>query len=262
MRKIILAAAILISLAFIQAEKYYVTFIKGSVIVQSSGKAVKVGDALLLTDKLVFKDADARLTCISPGKGRFNISSGQSKATGGELMAVLKTLMVPAASNQRLSTRSMPLYEYDPKTYFRATETRERVLLIKDQAFPVLSSYITDESNYFFIQYKMDDKTVTKKIKHNGTGLIFTDELFTDLVYATTKVKLGYQTNNQGTSHTAVLATFIPVPASKNEVKEQIRLITSQSGLSDQKAINNEIMAHLYENYGKIGAEELLLLIE
>ena len=264
MRKLLLAAATLCCMAFTQTEKYYVTFIKGSVTVQGTGKAVKVGDALNPADKLLFKDAGAKLSCISPGKGRFDINAGGAKAhAGGELLAVLKDALVPLASSHRFSTRSNALEEYDPKIYFRAAETGDRVLLIKDEPFPVLSTYPADDSHYFFIQYQLADKAVTRKVKQVGNGLLFTDELFKDLPSsAGRKIRLCYQTSSGDNPRHAVLASFIPVLASKAEVQEQIRVIKAMSGSTDPKKLNNEIMAHVYENFGKIGSEELLKLME
>ena len=264
MRKLLLAGATLICMAFTQTEKYYVTFVKGFVMVQGTGRAVKVGDALKPADKLHFKDVEAKLSCISPGKGRFNISAVDSKVkAGGELLAVLKDALVPLASNHRFSTRSDALEEYDPKIYFRAAETGDRVLLIKDEPFPVLSSYPADESRHFFVQYQLADKTVIRKVKQEGNGLLFTDELFKDLQgSASAKIRLCYQTSAGDNPRHAVLASFIPVLASKAEVQEQIRVIKSMSGSTDPRKVNNEIIAHVYENYGKISSEELMKLME
>ncbi len=265
MRKLIFLALMFLCMGFVQAEKYYVTFIKGVVVVQRTGKALRVGDTLQPADKVIFKDKEAKLSCISPGKGRFNITSQQAKPNaGGELLAILKSSLVKASTSYQLSTRSLMFEGYDPKTYFYSVETSNRILLIKDDVLPIVSSYKRDAGNFFFLQYDYNGKTITRKIQQNQNGILFNDALFTigTEVMIPRKVMLCYQSSGSGGPRSSALVEFTPVLATNMEIRQQIPLITEFSDTTDKKKLHNEIIAHIFDNYGKIGAEELAALME
>ncbi|MBC7914196.1 MAG: hypothetical protein H7Y07_08740 [Pyrinomonadaceae bacterium] len=255
----LLAFFLYLALAFLPADKYYVTFVKGSVLLEKTKKPLKVGDVLNPEDKLVFADKTAKVACISPGKGRFDISPQASKAgSKGELFAVLKSSLVASSGTYHLSTRSLMFEGYDPVTYFASIETQGRILLIKDEPLSVKSSYKLDSGNFFFIQYSANGKTITHKIGQSEKGIIFTDKLFSsEPGVLLDKVNLCYQTNANGTARSSVIAGFIPVLASKEEITEQVKLMTEVIGSSDKKKLKAELSNHLFENYGKIGREEL-----
>ena len=260
-----IALILLVNIAFAQSEKYYVTFVKGQANVKKTNKAVKVGDILLPADALVFKDQTAKVSCISPGKGRFDITAQKTKASpSGELLAVLKNNLVPATSTYHLSTRSLMSEGLDPKIYFYSAETANRILLIKDDVLPIVTSYKRDAANFFFLQYVVNDKTITNKIEQNEKGILFNDALFTvgTEVLKPQKMMLCYQSSGSGGPRSSVLAEFVPVLATKTEIRQQIKLITGFSGTIDEKKLKNEIMAHLFDNYGKIGVEELAALMK
>ncbi len=259
-KKITFAALIMISLAFVQTEHYYVTFIKGTVLLKKTGKPVKIGDALLPTDVLIFKDNSGKVSCISPGKGRFDISA--AKLSGGsknELLAVLRSNLVPSTSTYRLSTRSLMFEGYDPKSYFVSPETHNRILLFRDEALQIAPAYKLDNANFFFIQYVSDGKTVTKKLAHTDKGVIFSDADFSDIV---AEVKFCYQEQTTTGPRSAMLAEFVPVLAGKEELKQEAKLIASHSGIADKKKLKEYITSHVFDNYGKIGTHELDKLME
>ena len=259
-KKLTFAAFILISLAFVQAERYYVTFIKGAVILKKTGKPLKVGDALLPTDALVFKESSGKVSCISPGKGRFDISAAKiSRGSKNELLAVLKSNLVPSTGTYRLSTRSLMFEGYDPKSYFVSGETGNRVLLIKGEALPILPSYKMDNEHFFFLQYVSNGKTLTKKLTHTEKGVIFTEDAFSG---NPSSVKFCYQEQTSSGPRSSMLAEFVPVLASKEELRQEARLITTHSGIADKKKLKEYITGHVFDNYGKIGTQELDKLME
>jgi hypothetical protein len=178
-KNIIIAFLVFITLAFTQADKYYVTFVKGNVQLERSRKNVKVGDVLTANDKLIFTDKAAKVSCISPGKGRFDISAQAVKAGAkGELLAVLKSSLVPASGTYHLSTRSIMFEGYDPATYFTSGETQGRILLIRDEPLIIKPAYKLDSGNFFFIQYTVNGKTTLHKVEHNEKGIVLSDKLF------------------------------------------------------------------------------------
>jgi hypothetical protein len=259
-RKLTFAALIMISLAFVQAERYYVTFIKGTVILKKTGKPLKIGDALLSTDALVFKESSGKVSCISPGKGRFDISA--AKISGGsknELLAVLKSNLVPSTGTYRLSTRSLMFEGYDPKSYFVSPETHDRILLLRDEVLPIVPSYKIDNASFFFIQYISDGKTVTKKLAHTDKGVIFSDA---DFLGISSSIKFCYQEQTTSGPKSAMLAEFVPVLADKEEIRQEAKLIATHSGIADKKKLKEYITGHVFDNYGKIGTQELDKLLE
>ena len=257
MKKLTLILLFSISTAFAQTEKYYVTFISNDVILQRTGKALKLGDAMLPSDKLIFKNKGAKISCISPGKGRFDLNGEQVRpGAGGELLAVLKGNLVPSEKTMHLSTRSLPGSGYNPETYFVAPETSDRILLIENEVLPISTSYKRDPQNFFFIQYNDNSKIVTRKIAQNDTGLIFDSSLFTGAA-TPQKVKICYQSNKSGSARSSQIAEFTPVLLSKETLSQQVKILEAYSGIKDKKLLIAEILTHLAANYGKIGADEI-----
>jgi hypothetical protein len=259
-KKLTFAVLIMISLAFVQAERYYVTFIKGTVVLKKTGKPLKIGDVLLPADALIFKESSGKVSCISPGKGRFDISA--EKISGGsknELLAVLKSNLVPSTSTYRLSTRSLMFDGYDPKSYFVSPETQDRILLIEDEVLPIAPSYKIDNANFFFIQYVSEGKTITKKLANTDKGVIFSAG---DFPVPLSPVKFCYQEQTTAGPRSAMLAEFLPVLSGKEELRQEAKLIAAHSGITDKKKLKEYITAHLFDNYGKIGTQEIEKLMQ
>lgn len=258
MKKILFLLLAFPLFALAQTEQYYVTFLKGTVVLQRTKQPLKPGDKISAEDKLIFKDKTCKLNCISPGKGRFEISATQGKANEqGELLAVLKSSLLPVANTYHLSTRALMFEGYDPKTYFRSEETNNRILLLSDQALPVNSTYKLAAGNFFFVQYQLNGKTITKKVTQSEQGLSFQPELFIDGTSQTEKAMLCYQSKESGTARSTVLAEFTPVISNTAAIKEQIKIVSQHAGIADAKKLNAEIASHIYANYGKIGLETL-----
>ena len=263
MKQIVLAGLIIPLFAHAQIEQYYVTFLKGIVVLQRTKQPLKPGDKISAEDKLIFKDKTCMLNCISPGKGRFEITASQSKPNNeGELLAVLKSNLLPVANTYHLSTRALMFEGYDPKTYFRSEETNNRILLLTDQALPISSTYKLAAGNFFFVQYQLNGKTITKKVTQTDQGLLFQPELFIDGTSQTEKVMLCYQSKESGVARSTVLAEFTPVVSSSTIIKEQINLVSQHAGITDAKKLNTEIASHIYSNYGKIGLETLASMVQ
>ncbi|MBL7759794.1 MAG: hypothetical protein JNK08_03775 [Sediminibacterium sp.] len=266
MKRSFLLICLLPLLALAQPETYYVTFLKGTVINQQTKQAIKIGDKLSATDKLIFKDSQGKLACISPGKGRFELSGQKLQADkSGELLAILKSNLLPVTNTYHLSTRALVFEGYDPKTYFNAAETGERILLLTDKALPIIPAWKIDAAHFFFIQYNNSNgKPVTKKIPYSEKGLLFNTAVFTDEAgnAIDQKVMLCYQAKENEKAYSQVLASFLPVLAETSSIKEQLQLIKKYSSTTDKKKLQAELSAHIYTNFGKIGAEELEMLMQ
>lgn len=244
--------------SFAYAQKYYVTFIKGKVALARNHQPLKIGDVLSPEDKLLFDSKSSKISCISPGKGRFDLSATEAQpGVKGELFALLKAKLVPASGTNHLSTRSVLFEGYDPVTYFSSPETQDRILLIANEPISIKPSYRLDESNFFFLQYTANGKLNTRKIEQMDKDLIFTEQLLSEVQQLGDLVTLCYQSNTDGKAKSIAITKFYPVGASKDDILKQVELIKAISGPGDQKKQKMEIIGHLYDNYGKIGAEEL-----
>lgn len=240
-----------------QSEKYYVTFVKGIVTIEKTKKDIKVGDILDPNDKLLFANKNAKVSCISPTKGRFNVGPKQSSEGSSELYAILKSNLVPVTSKYSLSTRAVLFQGNDPAHYFISPETQNKILLVENKALLVKTSYKMDKSNFFFIQFTANGTTLTRKIQQTNQELFFNSNTFEN---APEMVVLCYQQEFNGKGKSTIIAKFIPVLAKEEALLEQIRLIKQNSAL-DKKNLQSDISSHLFDNYGKIGTEEISELL-
>jgi hypothetical protein len=250
-----------------QSDVYYITFVKGQVQLESSNKTVKVGDKITVNDKLIFKDQNSKVSCISPSRGRFDITPGTSnQKVKGEWLALIKSNLIPSSSQQRLSSRSLGSDSgYDPLIYF-ANQNDKPIVLLNGIPLPIASSYKMDAQNFFFVQYEFQGKNIVRKVANQNHSLVFNSELFTDNesrpvnLELLKRVNLCYQSMENSVPHSKVLVTFSPVLVDKNELgKELDVLYSSLKALKKNNVteIKNEILAHLADNYGVVNADEM-----
>ncbi|RZL44725.1 MAG: hypothetical protein EOP00_19195 [Pedobacter sp.] len=250
-----IALLLFANITFAQSEKYYVTFIKGQAKIKKTSKLIKIGDILLPTDAILFKDQTGKVSCISPGKGRFDITAQKTKLSpSGELLAVLKSNLLPATTTYHLSTRSLTFDGYDPKAYFQSPATNNRILLISNETLPIIPSYKLDQQNFFFIQYTLNGKLITKKIDQNEKGLVFNPLLFND--DPQTNVMLCYQYMVAGEPKSISIAEFIPVTVNKDDLFRELKIIKAHIG-DNKKILKEAVTAHIFDNYGKLGQDQI-----
>lgn len=250
------------SATVLKTEKYYVTFVKGKVVFEMTKKQLKVGDVLSSEDRLVFVEKTAKVSCINPTKGRFDINPNLTKAKSSELFTIIKASLVPSVSKYKLSTRSIIFDGNDPYNYFASPETQNRILIVEQSPIVIKSTFKMDENNFFFLQFKVKEKIQTRKIQQNGQQLIFSKSNFAnDHSNVPESVSICYQTNENGKTKSAVIAEFLPVLATSEEITNQVNLIKNVSEQKDRKKLKSDIVNHLFVNYGKIGAEELSTFI-
>ncbi len=246
------------SATVLKTEKYYVTFVKGKVVLAMTKKQLKVGDVLSPDDHLVFIEKTAKVSCINPTKGRFDINPNLIKEKSSELYTILKASLVPSISTYKLSTRSIIFEGNDPYSYFASPETQNRILIVEQNPILIKSTFKMDESNFFFIQFMAEEKLQTRKIQQNGQQLIFSKSNFVNNSgNVLESVSICYQTNENGKSKSSIITEFLPVLATSEEIANQVNLIKSVSEQKDAKKLKSDIVNHLFVNYGKIGAEEL-----
>lgn len=246
------------SATVLKTEKYYVTFVKGKVVLAMTKKQLKVGDVLSPEDHLVFVEKTAVVSCINPTKGRFDINPNLIKEKGSELFTILKSSLVPSINTYKLSTRSIIFEGNDPYSYFASPETQNRILIVEEKPILIKSTFKMDESNFFFIQFMAEEKLQTRKIQQKEQQLLFLKSNFlNDSGHIQETVSICYQSNENGKSKSTLITEFFPVLATSEEITTQVNLIKSVSEQKDTKKLKSDIVNHLFVNYGKIGAEEL-----
>ncbi len=253
MLRVLLISFLFFSSMFAE-EKYYVTFVKGSVISERTKKPVKVGDALNPSDGLVFGSKDAKLSCISPGKGRFDIELGKAKPLKkGEWLAVLSTTLVASSKNYKLSTRGNPQEGYEPKAYFHTTQNPKRILLIDGEPIPVNAKYALDKDQSFTISFKKNEKIVRRKVESRENTILFTRKLLKG--YNGRGSMMLHYSDNQEAEATDI-AVFEPVLVQKEDLQAEINVLKAHfTGGKDE--FLTEVANHIYIHYGKIEADEL-----
>lgn len=259
MKRILFLLMILVA-NVVNAQVYYVTFIKGSVKHSASGKSIAVGDKLSEKDQLIFIDKTSKLSCISPAKGRFDITADKSKQNSKkEWVAVLSDLLVPAYASKQLSTRAIG-EETSAEVLFKSSHPENKLLLIDDQWIDVTTTAPLDKSNFFFLQYDVNGKTITKKLPSKEHALSFNRSLLVDANGETLTtdqvptVALCSQSVQNGKPTSKIVARFNPVFLSASDFNNEVAILkTHLSGLySTPEKLNNEIYNHFYGNYGSV----------
>lgn len=245
-----------ISFGAISPDKYYVTYVRGQVLVESTKQQVKVGDLLLADDKILLVDKEAAASFVS-AKGRFNVRFNKDNESGK--YNELKAILIPCVANSNITSESVERFiGQDPSTYFASSLTQNRILIVENEPFLISPAYDVEGSSFFYIQFEENGKTIKHKIKDSAQNLLLAKSLFIgDSGLKADKVSLGFQTSRNGQSQPNIIADFYPVLASKGEIVSEINVLKRVIGTKNQKRLKTEILNHLYDNYGKIGVEEV-----
>lgn len=244
------------------ADIYYVTFIKGTVRLSGSDKTLAVGDKLRDTDKIIFSTAGAKVSCISPVKGRFDISAGSgTRKVQSEWIGAIKGLLVQASTDHPLSTRDITGGNSDPAVLFKSSLPAKEVLLIENDPVKISNSYLIDADNFFFVKYTLNGNTVVKKVPAKQQSISFNSSLFAadkDPVM----VSLCYQEIKNGTPTSRVVTKFTPVLLHMEKFKKEMDLLKTNLQSSSGKKIENELYNHFYTNYGHIDPALFTAMLE
>jgi hypothetical protein len=250
--------------AHVQAQdKYFVTYVKGTVLLAKTNTAVKVGDALNIKDQVILKDKNAVLSLINPKKGRFTMSADQTKTTAqGEFMAILESIISPLGGAKRLSTRSGNIINVlDFQTYFK-----ERLLFIDEAKIPVSSeAFPTNDKSFFFLRYDYKGEVINKKLSaNNDTLLISSSYAMIDGNAIPTEeianVKLFYLSGGQAQLITPVDFILVSSELLKPEISVLTNALRSQDPNITLERLVDEISDHLNVYYGKPLPEDVVRL--
>lgn len=237
-----------------QTENYYIIKLKGEIYNQTSGKALKQGDAIKADDKLKFAQKDAQALVISDTRGRFTLKYPESvKDFDSGLTVFVKNALLGNQQN-RLSTRGVAtqsavykLDEYLGHDNFNVIGDELKVKLSK-KAYPIYRGYTIVAS------YCIGDKVYRKELSAKDQSFLLSRsklELPVDEEVFLKDVHI-YKTNvsaNKEDLITTINIRFI----SKDELEKEFMTIIDKfnDGQTSKSKIRALIMNYFADFYGK-----------
>lgn len=244
---------------FTSGNIYYVTFVKGNVRLLGTNKILALGDAVTDSDKIIFPDKNARITCISPTRGRFDLSPDKSKqGNTKEWVGIIKNILVQSSTLKQLSTRELPTENTDPGILFKSYSPENKVLLVDHYPIKTSNNFKLDRDQFLFLKYVVSGKTILKKLPVNGQFYFFDSSLFTNSYEELISpelvgtVSLCFQQLKNGSAVSEVIIKFLPVLISMQEFKNECFILRQNlelPGIKKEQA-DNEIYNHFCTNYG------------
>jgi hypothetical protein len=271
--KILLLSALLIFTAPPE-EVYFITFVKGTIILEKTQKVLKVGDKISPRDKIVFKDKDAMAAVLSPQKGRFILTADKvQKNAKGEFLALIEASMSPLGSAKKLSTRSGLITNMiELQKFFAANDSLSQgKFLVIGKGKYVLSkeAFPLDEKHFFFIRYNYEEQQINKKLAYNADTLFIDKTVYQidgkDIKTAgVSDIKL-YQYMVKDKPESILITNFNPVFISRDQLKLEIRVVVDQLKFlykNNFEDVYNNALLHVNSYYGKPDQEVLRKIVK
>ena len=219
-----------------KTEQYFVIKVQGEIQRLKTGNLLNTGDEFNSNELLNFRTDYSRAAVISPGKGRFILSSpGKSDKDS-------RANFLPPMNN--LSSRAVTASTAnDILEYFSG----EVLFLGPDSIKYDNSKLVLDQDNYFIISF--DSSGIeNKSILNASAGLICVNKsaLFKNLQPKTAKITFhGSLTKDQAVE-------FVPVFPDYNKLSGEVKLIIANSTQKQRKEVVNDVTSYLNDFYGKI----------
>lgn len=260
-------------LNFFPGDVYYITFVKGTIIVEKTQKPLKVGDKISPEDKLIFKEKDAMASIVSPQKGRFNVTATKVKPNNkGEFISLLEASMDPVPSTKKLATRSGALVnQNDLEKYFSANDSisNGRLLVISKSKYKIgKEAFPQNDKNFFYIRYNYNNESINKKLSFIDDTLLIDKTIYQidgkDIdPSALTDMKLYYY--KQGDKAESVLITPVNVVlVDEQELRNELQVLYANLKSyhhHDKNKIRTDLEMHVLSNYGKPEKNQLDAII-
>lgn len=255
----LLTLIILLITTTLSAQDCYVVMkIKGTIILEGSGKELQKDDRICGNDNVVFKSSDAVAVVHSESKGRYTLKISKSRIS--ELEGTLKYTVSNALSKSKSSL-----------------DTRSETESLSDElwdVYCVIGKYLIDteedkypanDKNYFTIRFKYNETPYEVKLTNENNKILIDREIikkqtdiqnFPDYIE---EVALYYRSSNN-TDNPAVISTFdLTFPDEKNLATELSSFIVllKASGSSEDK-IQDELVQYMFNSYGKVNRDYFL----
>jgi hypothetical protein len=219
-----------------KTEQYFVIKVQGEIQRLKTGNLLNTGDEFNSNESLNFRTDYSRAAVISPGKGRFILSSpGKSDKDS-------RANFLPPMNN--LSSRALiASTANDILDYFSG----EVLFLGHDSIKYDNSKLMLDQENYFIVSF--DSSGIeNKSIIYASAGLICINKytLFKNQQPKSAKITF----HNSMTKDQTV--EFVPVFPDYDKLLGEVKLIVSNSTKKQRNEVVNDVASYLNDFYGKI----------
>ena len=157
------------------SQEYQVLHVKGEIILEKNGAALKPGDKISEKDKIRFMTKDAMAAVLSSEKGRYIVKVEEESTNESDLIYVLKSAISPVRGG--MSSRAGGINnDIDFKLYFAEAPYVWAGDVIKLGVSQV--AYPMNDEHFFYIEYSIDGDRVSKKLGFEKDILIIEKESF------------------------------------------------------------------------------------
>ncbi len=237
---------------------YVVMKIKGTIILEGTGRALLKDDRICGNDNVIFKSTDAVAIVHSESKGRYTLKANKNRLS--ELESVLKYSVSAALSKSKnaLDTRS-------------ETEPLSEVLW---DVYCVIGKYIIDneetmlpvnDNNYFTIRFKYNESPYEVKLSNEENKIVIDREtirkqagiqILPDYIE---DAALYYQGSINSETPRIISTCDLNFPDEKllaAELSNYVVLLKT-SGSPEEK-IQDELVQYMFNSYGKVNRDYFL----
>jgi hypothetical protein len=274
---------IILCLSFLSAkaqEKYYVTFIKGEVILKKTNKVLKIGDEIKENDLLKFNMEGDVIGAVSEKGKRVKLSLNKSQIerqkNKNEFVSVLSAFMPvrKMAALRALTKRVVLKDEFEMEYFFGAKrhdlggfmmnpiseneDDESRYFLILDKGeYPIKAKdFPLNTKQYFYLAYTYEDITYKKDLAFEGRNLIIDTTIYIQDGKTLEKekvkdMKLFYK---YADGNSLFITEFRPFFPDKTELKTSLQSLIEKNKGNFQDTdllFRNEILPYLSDYYGE-----------
>ncbi len=242
------------SLISFQTENYYIIKIKGEIYNQTSGAALKQGDAIKASDELKFTQKDAIALVISDTRGRFTLKFPERlEESAGALTVFVKNALISNQQN-RLSTRSIAmtntvshLNDYLGTNEFNIIGD-ELLIKLSKKTYPIYQGYD------IIATYKINNQEYFKKLSTKDQMMSLSRSMFElpDNQYVSIKDVAVYKLN-AATGKKELITNINLNFIDKSELEKEFLTIIEKfnNGQNSNSKIRSLLVNYFSEFYGK-----------
>jgi hypothetical protein len=240
----------------------YVVQTKGSISLKNAPNIVlKTGDKISPNDELLFHQPSATCVVISKEKGRMVIklnNGAKSAASASELIATVRSVLLPAPTSQQLSARSLQKDEtvLDIKQYFG--DKSFYLPLDSLETLPLDKNYYPSEgNNSFFFKYAIDNQARTYSLVYEEGILQINWQAFRKSLPPNSiekeDLELTLFFRNSAKKDIKKTVTFYPALPEKQKLLNEVAFLIKfyQQNDFNNAEIKNKTYEYLTTAYGK-----------
>ena len=171
--KPILALLFVFAFCPIYSQEYQVLHVKGKVIRESDGIALKPGDKITEKEKIRFETKESMAAVLNKEKGRYILKATGDTEQQNDLVYILKSTISPVRGG--MSSRAAGINnDLDFQLYFAQAPYVWAGEVLKIAVSP--AAYPMDENRFFYIEYSFSGDWIGKKLEFENEFLIIEKE--------------------------------------------------------------------------------------